>query len=288
MPVTSSAFRAAARKALQNHWQTALLIALIVNLPTLLVQAITSFTGNDPFARLEAAVISLSRDGTLSEAALQSAAEQILHTPGIWIMAGFSVLAWLITPCLTLGMNHWILDRLRGKEGAVTVVFSRARFFLKAIGLRLFTSLLVLLWMLPGMAVTFGLTALLSAQDAVLSDRTFSFIMLIGTFAMLVPGIMAALRYALAVYFMADLPEKGIRTCVRESVSRMKGHVGMLFSLYLSFILWYLLEMLIASLTLSFFGAVASLMIQMLCSLALGVYLETAVGAFHEYITGLS
>ena len=60
MPLAASRFRAEARKCLQNHWQTALLIALVVNLPTLLVQAITSFTGNDPLARLDASVIALS------------------------------------------------------------------------------------------------------------------------------------------------------------------------------------------------------------------------------------
>ena len=38
----SAYFRAKARAALKGHWQTALLIALVVNLPSLLMQAISA------------------------------------------------------------------------------------------------------------------------------------------------------------------------------------------------------------------------------------------------------
>ena len=44
----SGYFKAKARDALKGCWQTALLIALIVNLPGLLAQGISVFTGNDP------------------------------------------------------------------------------------------------------------------------------------------------------------------------------------------------------------------------------------------------
>ena len=49
MPVLPSAlFRAKAREMLRGRWQTALLIALAVNLPGLLVQAVSAFSGVDP------------------------------------------------------------------------------------------------------------------------------------------------------------------------------------------------------------------------------------------------
>ena len=40
----SADFKAKARAALSQHWQTALLIALIVNLPTLLMQGPSPIT----------------------------------------------------------------------------------------------------------------------------------------------------------------------------------------------------------------------------------------------------
>ena len=49
----SAFFRLRARRALKGRWQTALLIALVVNLPTLLIQGISAFTGNDLRERLE-------------------------------------------------------------------------------------------------------------------------------------------------------------------------------------------------------------------------------------------
>ena len=66
----SGLFRRKALAALKGHWQAALLVALIVNLPTLLMQGFSAFTGNDPFSRLEAYIITASRDGILTQEAL--------------------------------------------------------------------------------------------------------------------------------------------------------------------------------------------------------------------------
>ena len=74
----SGLFRLKARKALKGHWQTALLVALVVNLPTLLMQGISAFTGNDAFGRLQNLVIAASRDGQLTNALLQNEVNLIL------------------------------------------------------------------------------------------------------------------------------------------------------------------------------------------------------------------
>ena len=54
----SGIFRMKARAVLKDHWQTALLIALIVNLPTLLMQGFSAFTGNDLIPRLNSVLVS--------------------------------------------------------------------------------------------------------------------------------------------------------------------------------------------------------------------------------------
>ena len=60
----SGFFKTKARDALKGHWQTALLIALIVNLPSLLAQGISVFTGNDPATLVRVGSVSLpSRAG---------------------------------------------------------------------------------------------------------------------------------------------------------------------------------------------------------------------------------
>ena len=81
----SAVFRAKARAVLQRHWQTALLIALIVNLPSLLVQGIGSFTHTDLSLRLQ----SLMLDASSSQAALDALPEAIralLSETGVLVM----------------------------------------------------------------------------------------------------------------------------------------------------------------------------------------------------------
>ena len=59
-------FRMKARAALKGHWQTALLVALVVNLPTLLMQGFSAYTGNDLITRLQAVMVAASRDGLMT------------------------------------------------------------------------------------------------------------------------------------------------------------------------------------------------------------------------------
>ena len=57
----------------------------------------------------------------------------------------------------------------------------------------------------------------------------------------LIPGIIAAYRYSLAVYVMIDHPEYTAMDCLRESKRLTNGYKAQLFTLDLSFILWLLL-----------------------------------------------
>lgn len=69
--------------------------------------------------------------------------------------------------------------------------------------------------------------------------------LLIGLWSLLliVPGVMAHYRYAQALYILIDDPAKSPVQCLRESKAMMNGHKMELFKLDLSFLGWYLLEM---------------------------------------------
>ena len=56
-----------------------------------------------------------------------------------------------------------------------------------------------------------------------------------------IPGIVAAYRYSLAVYIMIDHPELSAMDCIRESKRMTQGFKSQLFMLDLSFVLWLLL-----------------------------------------------
>lgn len=61
-----------------------------------------------------------------------------------------------------------------------------------------------------------------------------------------IPGIIAAYRYRMALYILIDHPEMSAMDCIRESKRMMKGHKAELFWLDLSFIGWSILSSLAA------------------------------------------
>ena len=281
MFIPSGYYRRKALAALKGRWQPALLVALIVNLPTMLMQGFSIFTGNDPMDRLSAFIVSSSRDGIISQQALLQEINTLLSSTTFWVIRGLDLLAMLVTPCLSLGMYKWLMDLLHGQEQPVNAVFSRMRLFLKAIGLQLLIILKVLLWALPGMAVlTVVMLPVLRAGssqaqlEALAATQAVSFLPML---LMIVPGVIAALRYALAEYIMAEKPESKIRFCVSRSKELMKDQKKNLFFLMTSFLLWYLLELLIAS----FLTGVLSLVFQMFAGLVLSVYITCSVSVFY-------
>ena len=281
MFIPSGYYRKKALAALKGHWQPALLVALIVNLPTMLMQGFSMFTGNDLMDRLSAFIVSASRDGVLTQQVLLQEIDTIVASTAFWLIRGLEILAMLITPCLSLGMYKWLMDLLHGQEQPVNAVFSRMRLFLKAIGLQLLIILKVILWTLPGLAVMFivmlpvlraGTTQ--AQLDAMTAVQGMSFLPML---LMIVPGVIAALRYALSEYIMAEKPESRIRFCVNRSKELMKDQKKNLFFLLTSFLLWYLLELVIAS----FLSGVLSLVFQMLASLVLSVYITCSLCVFY-------
>ena len=76
---------------------------------------------------------------------------------------------------------------------------------------------------------------------------------------------------------MADIPESRILFCIRRSREMMRNRKKNLFFLMMSFLLWYLAELLVSS----FLSGVASLVFQMLAGLAISVYMSCSIAAFY-------
>ena len=283
----SGFFKAKAREALKGFWQTALLIALIVNLPGLLAQGITVFTGNDPMDRVQAVVIAASREGLLTRDLLVNEITSYVNSSGFWMAVGLNTAAWLVTPCLALGMYKWLMDRLRKAPAAdaVSGAFCRGRLFFKAIGLQLLVILKVLLWMLPGVAVfawmTYSMYGAQTAAAAASAMRTADYMTLPVILLMAVPGAVAALRYSMAEFILADEPETKITECIRRSKEQMRDLKRMLFMLLISFLLWYLLQLFVSSFLSSMGSGIIALLFQMLSGLALSVYMSGSEAAFY-------
>ena len=63
------------------------------------------------------------------------------------------------------------------------------------------------------------------------------------TLLLIVPGIIKGLSYSMAMFVLAENPDMTAREALNESKRIMKGNVGKLFVLELSFLPWLLLTM---------------------------------------------
>ena len=283
-------FRRRARAAMKPIMPLLLVVAMIATLPSLIGQTVTLLTGADPNAML-AEYYTQERMTAITSgdaAAVQAASQEIMDgvTAFFQEKAPFMVITtlitWLLSPVLTLGFNHTLIKTLRREEVAVTTVLARLPLFFKAIGLNLMIFLRLVLWMLPGMALS-----MFGAVVTLLEPSIGGLLMLAAMAVMFVLMIRAMYSYRLATYIMADVPETGINASIRRSKEVMKGRRMELFGLEFSFLGWRLLLSMGQSMLLGLFGGVLGMTLGMFASLFLQTYLSMAETAFYqEYAVG--
>ncbi len=295
-------FRRRARAAMKPVMPILLIVALIAALPSLINDAVvliadanpnqltTTFT-NRLMQVMEGAGLTQSEvlgEVTIDEAQLArdilavqesyfADVKTFLQEKGL-LVGALSLMVMVLVPVLTLGLINALLHALRKKEFTALIALSRMKYILKALGLMLLVALKVFLWMLPGLCVT--LAALF------VDPNMATLLMLVGAVAMIVMGVMAGYRYAMAVYVLADDPTTKLRQCVRRSCEVMHKRKFELFSLEISFIGWSLLLSMVQSMLMNL-GPVIGLTLGMFASLFLTVYTNCAQAAFYqEYAVG--
>ncbi len=105
----------------------------------------------------------------------------------------------VIQSVLIVGYTNIILKIARGKDFKISELLSGWRYGLKALGLILLMTLYIILWSL----------------------------------LLIVPGIIKAYSYSMAMFIFAEDPTKGIRQCIAESQEMMNGYKFDLFALEL-------------------------------------------------------
>ncbi|MBQ4581134.1 MAG: DUF975 family protein [Clostridia bacterium] len=295
-------FRRRARQAMKPVMPILLIVAMLAALPSLINDAVMLVADADPNQLLttfsnrltqvlegagltqpevlgEVAVdeVQLAKDILAVQESYLTDVQTFLKEKGL-LIGLLTLMVTLLGPVLNLGLINANLHALRKKEFTAAIALSRMKYILKAVGLMLLVAVRVFLWMLPGMALT------LAALFVDLNLATL--LMIAGMITMIVMGIMASYRYALAVYVLADEPSTKLRQCVRRSCEVMHKRKFELFSLEISFIGWSLLLTLVQSM-LDSFGPVISMTLSMFASLFLTVYTSCAQAAFYqEYAVG--
>jgi len=182
-----------------------------------------------------------------NNAELKALARENLH--GKWLIAiAVSVVAWLLTDALT-GNN--------GKE-TVEYVWRNGEFIKTVVNHS--SSLFSLIAFIIGGPINFGLASfflklarkqessfgeLFSGFQYFLKNFVLNFFIIFFTILwfllLVIPGIIAILRYSMAYYIMNDNPDLKPLEAIELSKKMMYGHKMRLFFLWLSFIGWILL-----------------------------------------------
>lgn len=209
---TSADFKRDALDSLRGKWGISLLVSLIAGL----LGAGGGSTGGGFNYNFNSS--DFSGMGSSFGANFAGIASDLTTSPYFYILSSILAMsaalmfvitiAWsIVGASAALGQNTYYISLIRREAVRVDMLFDRFKIWLKAWGLSLFTSLFVALWSL----------------------------------LLVIPGIIAAYRYAMAPYIMAQNPDVGIREAVDISKDMMNGNKGRLFILDLSFIGWIIL-----------------------------------------------
>ena len=164
----------------------------------------------------------------------------------LYLLAGLLLLSILVTPTLQLGCNHYFLCRLRGQELGFAGLFSRVRSWGKALWLTILVGVKIFLWSL----------------------------------LFVYPGIIAAIRYSMAPYYLAEDPSLTPWEAVKKSKNAMQNTKMSYFALYVSFLGWMMLNLLLQTL-LGSVGIIVALVASQFMELFIMTYMNGAFSAFY-------
>ena len=255
-----------ARKAIKGQWPVALPIGFIAGILNTLVQVVFLLT----LTPVMNEVTGLMQKGFPLEYITQWIQQNML--PALVPSALTWLAAVLVTPALSLGMHAYTLKLLRGEEGRIMDVFCRMNIFGKGLWLSLMIGLRVLLWSLAGVGAYLGLVYLMTVAG--MYNLVMSLLPVLATLAT-IPGFVAMLRYKVADFALADLPDTKVSEAMRTSRALTHKRKLRLVSLLVG---WVLLANLV-SLLMS--GSVFGMALSMLASLICAVYMEVLTGSYY-------
>lgn len=118
-----------------------------------------------------------------------------------------SLVSFILMGPITLGVVGYFLMLIRKEGPVIEDIFGGFKFFVKSFVLHLLTTVFIVLWSL----------------------------------LLIIPGIIAALRYSMAYYIMIDNPQLSAFEALEKSKRMMVGFKFERLTLWLSFLGWFLL-----------------------------------------------
>lgn len=249
--------REALRRARPRPWVVTLVYTLLSTLPGILVSFATSL----PDVLINGLIYTGGRE-------IAQVAGGFTTLAALFV----SVLVGILTAVLSVGYGHYTMNLWRGRPTDLQDLFRGLSLAGKVVPLALLIGLFSGLWSVACMAVYIPFAAVGVLLE---SEEALYVLLLLGTLVYLVLLINRLLRYSLAYYLLLDHPDWSAMNCLNASKQLMRGRLGSLFLLQLSFAGWYLLHVAIWTVV----GvAVFGVAVLLLASLGHG-YGAAAVGA---------
>lgn len=205
-----------AKSYLKGNWGTAIGSMFIMGLIVMAINFVVSMVSGLS-TLLQMIPLSYMEN---SEEAMFALVPTFIGSMGIIIV--FSIVVSLVQQLLSVGYKWALLDLIDGKNysvGSLFQGFNRTSF--KTIGLIIMMGIFTGLW----------------------------------SFLFIVPGIIKSYSYSQALNILKDNPEIGIMDAITASRKLMDGKKGQLFVLQLTFILWYVVPVIVLIVAIALLGA---------------------------------
>lgn len=224
-----------------------LLFTVVVSAGTWLLNTVLGglLTGN--LGNWSTMILAYTQAGyELDEAVEQAMLTLLSMGPGaiFGVAVGGTVLSILVSlwqSVMNVGYEGWCLSMVRNENPPMGRIFGALSQFVPVFITRFLTGVFVFLW---GLLVAVGYVVLFTvafALAALTDSMVIAIPLILVAVAYLALGIIwVSVRYALVDYVLLDKGLSGMEA-IRENKRLMKGNIGRVFLLQLSFIGWYLL-----------------------------------------------
>jgi len=264
MLLNSFLFKQKARAALKGNWQTALVVTFFTGVFSTIAQVLQNVTMADIQRVMDSLAAAFSALPQGAELTVQQAGElsdlyrrlisAINSVPqALWIgLIAVNVLSIVLTPALSISCCRYFVCRDRGEEpGVKDGLLGRMPIWGKAFWLYVRMHVQVFLWSL----------------------------------LFVIPGVIAAMRYSMAPYFLADDPALSAKEAIAKSKEVMKDKKLSFLMLMVSFVWWSLAVTAAQFLLQPLLGTVLTLVAAQFFSLWVSTYINASYAAFYRAVT---
>ena len=260
MLMSSMMFKQKARQALKGNWQTALLITIFTGILTTLASVLQSVTFADVerlMGSITSALSALPQSGEISSQQagevvhlynrLFAAVESVPRALWIGLLLA-NVLSIVLTPALSISCCRYFVLRDQGEDpGLKEGLFSCMPIWRRSLWLYVRMYAQVFLW----------------------------------TLLFVIPGVIAALRYSMAPFYLAEDPTLTAKQAIQKSKETMKDKKLSYLMLMVSFVWWSLMTTAVQIVLQPMAGAVITMVVAQFMTLAITTYINASCAAFY-------